>query len=139
MAESESESSLEISLPKLEKLDLQCIPQREKLNWLKPGGFRNLKKLYIRGGKLKSLNLGTDPEPWNVKTLRLKFLRELEWDDWSEFEKTFPSLACIEIYECPKLEAKPASHPPLDEDGVWKKNEANSSDMPSCSSRDHMD
>lgn len=78
MAESESESSLEISLPKLEKLDLQCIPQREKLKWLKPGGFRNLKKLYIRGGELKSLNLGTDPEPWNVKTLRLKFLRELE-------------------------------------------------------------
>ncbi|RWR84813.1 disease resistance RPP13-like protein 4 [Cinnamomum micranthum f. kanehirae] len=119
------ESSPEISLPKLEKLDLQCIPQHEKLNWLKPEEFPNLKKLYIRGGKLKSLNLvGT--KQWKVETLRLKFLSELEWNNWSDIMNAFPSLACAEIYECPKLKANDASLPLLDEDGFWiKKNEAN--------------
>ncbi|KAJ8629647.1 hypothetical protein MRB53_022970 [Persea americana] len=131
------ESSPEISLPELEKLDLQCIPQHEKLNWLKPGEFPKLKKLYIRGGKLKSLNLvGTEEQKWKVETLRLKFLSELEWNHWSEINNAFPSLACIEIYKCPKLEAKPASLPPfLDDDRVWMmKNERSSSDMPSSSS-----
>ncbi|XXG72398.1 hypothetical protein AAC387_Pa07g1504 [Persea americana] len=98
----------EISLPKLEKLDLQCIPQHEKLNWLKPGKFPDLKKLYSRGGKLTSLNLVTGGEKWKVETLRLKFLSELEWN-WSNIMNAFPSLACAEIYECPKLKAEDAS------------------------------
>ncbi|KAJ8629650.1 hypothetical protein MRB53_022973 [Persea americana] len=98
----------EISLPKLEKLDLQCIPQHEKLNWLKPGIFPDLKKLYSRGGKLTSLNLVTGGEKWKVETLRLKFLTELEWN-WSNIMNAFPSLACAEIYECPKLKAEDAS------------------------------
>ncbi|XXG72402.1 hypothetical protein AAC387_Pa07g1506 [Persea americana] len=115
------ESSPEISLPVLEKLDLQCIPQDEKLNWLNPGKFPVLKKLYIRGGKLTSLNLGTEDEKWKVETLRLKFLSDLDWNNWSDIMNAFPSLACAEIYECPKLKAKDASLPLLDEDGFWIK------------------
>eukprot|EP00268_Persea_americana_P010756 TRINITY_DN1438_c0_g2_i6.p1 TRINITY_DN1438_c0_g2~~TRINITY_DN1438_c0_g2_i6.p1 ORF type:complete len:320 (-),score=52.51 TRINITY_DN1438_c0_g2_i6:272-1231(-) len=115
------ESSPEISLPVLEKLDLQCIPQDEKLNWLNPGKFPVLKKLYIRGGKLTSLNLVTGGEKWKVETLRLKFLSDLDWNNWSDIMNAFPSLACAEIYDCPKLKAKDASLPLLDEDGFWIK------------------
>ncbi|RWR84771.1 disease resistance RPP13-like protein 4 [Cinnamomum micranthum f. kanehirae] len=99
------------SLHALEKLDLQCIPQHEKLNWLTPGVFPNLKKLYIRGGGLKSLNLGTNTGKWNVETLRLKYLSNLECNHWSDIENTFSSLALVEIYKCPKLiEKKLPSH-----------------------------
>eukprot|EP00268_Persea_americana_P010750 TRINITY_DN1438_c0_g1_i1.p1 TRINITY_DN1438_c0_g1~~TRINITY_DN1438_c0_g1_i1.p1 ORF type:complete len:621 (-),score=99.64 TRINITY_DN1438_c0_g1_i1:138-2000(-) len=109
-----------VPLGKLEKLDLQCIPQHEKLNWLTPGGFPNLKKLYIRGGKLESLNLGTCAEKWNVETLRLKYLSNLQCSQWSDIENTFSSLARLEIYECPKLiEKLPFHH---SGDTVWIKN-----------------
>ncbi|RWR91786.1 disease resistance RPP13-like protein 4 [Cinnamomum micranthum f. kanehirae] len=110
-----------VSLRKLEKLDLQCIPLHEKLKWLTPGGFPNLKKLYIRGGGLESLiNLGTNAEKWNVETLRLKYLSNLECNHWSDIEKTFSSLARVEIYKCPKLIEKLPSHHP--EDTFWIKN-----------------
>ncbi|RWR84817.1 disease resistance RPP13-like protein 4 [Cinnamomum micranthum f. kanehirae] len=117
--------SLEISLPNLEKLDLQCLPQLENLKGLKSGGFPKLKRLYIRGGKLKSLNpTMTETEPWHVDTLRLKFLSELELDEWSNLERTFPSLAYVEIYKCPKVIAKPLREGNIliSEEAVWEKN-----------------
>ncbi|XXG72407.1 hypothetical protein AAC387_Pa07g1509 [Persea americana] len=117
--------SLEISLPNLKKLDLQCLPQLENLKGLKSREFPELERLYIRGGKLKGLNpTMTETEPWHVDTLRLKFLSELELDEWSNLEGTFPSLAYVEIYKCPKVIAKPLweGNILISEEAVWEKN-----------------
>ncbi|PHT71428.1 hypothetical protein T459_26532 [Capsicum annuum] len=78
---------------KLEKLDLKCYPRRSASTWLKPENLKELNRLYIRGGEL--LDLGQFefekvPTPWNnVKTLRLKYLTEMEMD-WTEFRELFP-------------------------------------------------
>ncbi|KAB2611487.1 disease resistance RPP13-like protein 4 [Pyrus ussuriensis x Pyrus communis] len=45
-------------LPNLEKLDVQGIPVEHVPKWLNPGQLGNLKKLYIRGGELSSLDHG---------------------------------------------------------------------------------
>lgn len=42
--------------PKLEKLDIRCLPQKTSPEWLKPGNLEELKRLYIRGGKLDALH-----------------------------------------------------------------------------------
>ncbi|RRT56341.1 hypothetical protein B296_00004379 [Ensete ventricosum] len=105
-----------LSLPVgLEKLDLRCFPGKVAPEWLNPAALRSLKRLYLRGGTLKSLG----PEPfsttWNVEVLRLKFLSELEVE-WSQLRASFPGLAYLEIFQCSRLRCFPC-----DEDGVWVK------------------
>ena len=99
-------------LPKeLKKLDLQCFPKSTS-KWLTPEALPNLKKLYIRGGNLATL----DRMQWStVKTLRLKFLRELKMT-WIVLKDTFPDLVYLEKVNCPRI-----SLCPCDENGVWMK------------------
>lgn len=106
--------------PILEKLDLKCYPRRSAATWLKPDNLQKLNKLYIRGGELRDLGqfeFGTDLKPWNnVKTLRLKYLNEMEMD-WTEFQELFPEVKYLEKVKCPKLTMFPCNA-----HGVWKDN-----------------
>uniref|UniRef100_A0A2N9EI46 Uncharacterized protein n=1 Tax=Fagus sylvatica TaxID=28930 RepID=A0A2N9EI46_FAGSY len=96
---------------KLEKLDLECFPNHLS-TWLTPKDLPNLEKLYIRGGDLATL----DKSKWlKVKSLRLKFLRELKMT-WIELKDTFPDLVYLEKVNCPRI-----SLCPCDENGVWMK------------------
>ncbi|KAA8515394.1 hypothetical protein F0562_018995 [Nyssa sinensis] len=88
----------------LEKLDLQCFPEKITPSWLKPRKLNSLKKLYIRGGKFSDLGPfeefddkgGKLPEvKWEVEELRLKYLSELKMD-WTELQKLFPKLIYLE-------------------------------------------
>ncbi|XP_009417414.2 disease resistance RPP13-like protein 4 [Musa acuminata AAA Group] len=99
----------------LEKLDLRCFPGKLAPEWLNPSALRSLKKLYLRGGTLKSLGLERFPPTWNVEVLRLKFLSELEVE-WSQIRASFPGLVYLEIFQCGRLRSFPC-----DEDGVWVK------------------
>jgi hypothetical protein len=94
----------------LEKLDLECFPNHLS-TWLTPIDLPNLEKLYIRGGDLATL----DKSKWKVKSLRLKFLRELKMT-WIELKDTFPDLVYLEKVNCPRI-----SLCPCDENGVWMK------------------
>ncbi|BFG38273.1 hypothetical protein CerSpe_245470 [Prunus speciosa] len=100
----------------LEKLDLQCYPQKTAPSWLRPGKLKSLKKLYIRGGPLRNLfKIQENEDKWAVETLRLKFLSELEMD-WKEIPVSFPNLIYLEKFRCPRL-----TFFPTDESGVWLK------------------
>lgn len=99
----------------LEKLDLQCYPQKTAPSWLRPGNLKSLKKLYIRGGQLRNLGEVRENDWWAVETLRLKFLSELEMD-WKEIPVSFPHLIYLEKFRCPRL-----TFFPCDESGVWLK------------------
>ncbi|PHT37160.1 hypothetical protein CQW23_24860 [Capsicum baccatum] len=103
---------------KLEKLDLKCYPRRSASTWLKPENLKELNRLYIRGGELRVLGqfeFEKVPTPWNnVKTLRLKYLTEMEMD-WMEFRELFPEVEYLENVKCPKLTMFPCNA-----HGVWK-------------------
>ncbi|KAF5202538.1 Disease resistance rpp13-like protein [Thalictrum thalictroides] len=102
-----------LSMPKnLEKLDLQCFPHNVSPNWLKSSNLKNLKRLYIKGGKLGSLKNEAGDEAWNVKILRLKFLIDMVMN-WSDMQSTFPHMVYLEKIKCDKLEF------PCDKNGVW--------------------
>ncbi|KAL8125597.1 hypothetical protein AgCh_013029 [Apium graveolens] len=109
--------SSKLGLPlKLQKLDLQCYPLESAPEWLKPKKLEELKKLYIRGGKLRDLNLTNDNwevEPWNVETLRLKYLTGLGMN-WTELLELFPRLVYLEKVRCTKLTLFPCN-----DKGVW--------------------
>lgn len=120
IAKSKKSSKLDSSklgLPqKLQKLDLQCYPLESAPEWLKPKKLEELKKLYIRGGKLRDLNLTNDNwevEPWNVETLRLKYLTGLGMN-WTELLELFPKLVYLEKVRCTKLTLFPCN-----DKGVW--------------------
>ncbi|GMY29959.1 rac guanine nucleotide exchange factor JJ-like [Fagus crenata] len=107
----------------LEKLDLECFPNHLS-TWLTPKDLPHLEKLYIRGGDLATLDKGK----WlKVKSLRLKFLRELKMT-WIELKDTFPDLVCLEKVNCPRI-----SLCPCDENGVWMK--PDDCDFPEISTR----
>ncbi|KAI7999972.1 Disease resistance RPP13-like protein 4 [Camellia lanceoleosa] len=90
------------------KLDLQCFPRMNTPSWLSPLTLKNLKKLYIRGGKFSDLGQfqklnNVEKAKWvEVKELRLKYLNDLEMD-WSELLTLFPNLNYLEKIKCPKL------------------------------------
>lgn len=67
-----------ISLPgKLTKLDLRCVPFESVPDWLSPTKLpSDLAKLYIKGGRLKSLE-NRDGHVWKVSFLRFKYLDDL--------------------------------------------------------------
>ncbi|XP_030961236.1 disease resistance RPP13-like protein 4 isoform X2 [Quercus lobata] len=101
---------------KLEKLVFQCFPHKEIPDWLIPGKLQSLKKLYIRGGKLKNLGKTDENEKWKVEILRLKYLEEFMMDWREELFPSFPNLTVLE-----KIECTINSCPPCDEKGLWLK------------------
>ncbi|KAF5193893.1 Rni-like superfamily protein [Thalictrum thalictroides] len=98
--------------PNLEKLDLQCFPHEVSPKWLRSSNLKNLKRLYIKGGKLGSLKNEAGDEAWNVKILRLKFLIDMVMN-WSDMLSKFPHMVYLEKIKCDKLEF------PCDKNGVW--------------------
>ncbi|KAF7844619.1 disease resistance RPP13-like protein 4 [Senna tora] len=97
--EYEVELSL-ISLPPwLEKLELEGIPLDKIPEWLKPSKVRQLKKLYIKGGKLSSLD-HDDTYKWNnVEILRLKYMKHLEIVGLRKLQEMFPSLIYVQMLQ----------------------------------------
>lgn len=89
--------------PNLEKLELCCFPLVRPPSWLDPCKLMKLKRLYIWGGRLHNLCLGSQKkEAYHVEVLRLKFLQE--WDlEESDLLIEFPYLTFLEITECNKL------------------------------------
>ncbi|KAM1011519.1 hypothetical protein ACFX2J_046559 [Malus domestica] len=91
--------------PNLEKLDLQGIPLEHVPRWLNPRQLGNLKKLYIRGGELSSLDHGVTGAVWKVEILRLKYLKK--WDkDWQKLKGSFPHLQHWDVEEAHCCEVK---------------------------------
>ncbi|GLT57799.1 hypothetical protein SLA2020_307470 [Shorea laevis] len=85
---------------KVAKLELQCYPETTPPTWLVPDFLPELKKLYIKGGRLHNLpEIGTWPE---AKILRLKYLSDLK-TDWKELREMFPNLEYLERVRCPKV------------------------------------
>ncbi|XP_057956164.1 disease resistance RPP13-like protein 4 [Malania oleifera] len=85
--------------PKLEKLDLRCFPHQRMPDWLRPsGGLEKLNKLYIRGGDLEDLGW-KEGTKWNVKILRLKYLKKLNVDV-PRLRENFPELIYLEKIQC---------------------------------------
>ncbi|KAL4333177.1 hypothetical protein GQ457_07G012050 [Hibiscus cannabinus] len=96
---------------KLEKLDLQCFPERELPTWLVPKNLKSLERLYITGGELS--NLGEIDKQWKVKILRLKYLFDIKIN-WKELQLQFPELQYLEKVNCPQI-----AFCPCDASGVW--------------------
>ncbi|KAK7305087.1 hypothetical protein VNO77_42987 [Canavalia gladiata] len=90
-------TDMEFSLPSnLEKLDLEGFPGERIPEWLKPSKLPDeLKKLYIKGGKLKSLDHGEICHKWRVQILLLKYLNHLQIENW-RLHKLFPSLRYVQ-------------------------------------------
>ncbi|KAL6992671.1 hypothetical protein U1Q18_010784 [Sarracenia purpurea var. burkii] len=123
-ATSKAEVSVPALLPsQLIKLDLECFPRVITPNWMRAFNLKNLRKLYIRGGRFSDLgqfqdpddDVGTEKVKWEVEELRLKYLTGLEMD-WRELQELFPKLNYLEKVKCPNL-----TFFPCDESGVWMK------------------
>ncbi|XP_020415635.1 disease resistance RPP13-like protein 4 [Prunus persica] len=86
--------------PDLEKLDLQGIPLKEIPSWLNPRQLKNLKKLYIRGGELDSLQHAWEETvtecKLRVEILRLKYLSNMTIE-FIKVRDQFPHLFYWEI------------------------------------------
>ncbi|KAK7387071.1 hypothetical protein VNO78_27566 [Psophocarpus tetragonolobus] len=82
--------------PSLEKLDLEGFPGITIPEWLKPSRIpAAMKKLYIKGGKLKSLDHSEICHKWHVEILRLKYLNWLQLEE-RKLLKLFPSVKYVE-------------------------------------------
>ncbi|XP_020539832.1 disease resistance protein SUMM2 isoform X2 [Jatropha curcas] len=91
----------DLSFPaNLEKLDLRGIPclvdvdPRRPLVQLNSSKLKNLKRLYIRGGELRSLNCEMD-FLWTVEILQLKYLKYFEIETIKLAD--FPHLIYLEV------------------------------------------
>ncbi|KAL2525051.1 RNI-like superfamily protein [Abeliophyllum distichum] len=90
-----------VSLPNLEKLDLRCFPDMDLPLWISPGNLGNLKRLYIRGGKVETLVPMSDKfKPWKIQILRLNYLKNFQFDESFVLEKEFPHLLYFERINC---------------------------------------
>ncbi|CAJ1964162.1 unnamed protein product [Sphenostylis stenocarpa] len=88
----------EISLPtSLEKLSLESFPSEKTPEWLKLNILNGeLKRLYITGGKLTSLDIKSFGGKYStVEILRLKYLKRLQIDR-EKLKEMFPSLKYAE-------------------------------------------
>ncbi|KAK3409060.1 hypothetical protein EUGRSUZ_J01169 [Eucalyptus grandis] len=84
----------------LEKLELIGIPEASISKWLNPQELKNLKKLYIIGGKLASWDHQQQNEQWSVEILRLKHLKEFRIGNKEDVLKKFPRLGYFERSKC---------------------------------------
>ena len=106
--EKTSTSPMPVSLPpELKKLDLWCIPE-ESPSWLKPDKLQSLRKLYIRGGKLKEFQASSSTDRWKVQILRLKYLR-VSKEKEPQLRQRFPYLVYLEIEEAKDKDERGAS------------------------------
>lgn len=96
----EGEKAQTSDYPPLEKLDLRCFPFKERPIWLDPNILKNLKRLYIRGGRLAELIPNTKDYNgslnWEVQILRLKHLNNLKLGS-TQVRKKFPQLSYFEM------------------------------------------
>ncbi|XP_059436860.1 disease resistance RPP13-like protein 4 [Corylus avellana] len=97
----------------LTKLELRFLPCSEMPDWVTILNLKNLKKLYVRGGKLSQVLHPVGCEKWNVSILRLELLSELQMD-WRQLRALFPELRYVQKIKCPKLILFPC-----DENGEW--------------------
>jgi hypothetical protein len=84
--------------PHLEKLDLRGFPLPDFQKWAHP---KHVKKLYIRGGNLRTLG---EDQDWEVEVLRLRFLKDFNYDHdrlQHSFKKLTSDLTLI--HECPNF------------------------------------
>jgi hypothetical protein len=96
-------SEMEFALPPdLEKLDLRGFPLPSFERWVRP---KDVKKLYIRGGNLRTLG---DDEDWQAQVLQLRFLKYFR-SDHGRLRRSFrylkPDLTLI--HECPNFRGEP--------------------------------
>ncbi|CAL5355264.1 unnamed protein product [Camellia sinensis] len=118
---------LSLELPSsLQKLELECFPEIDTPSWLWSGNLKNLKKLYIRGGRLCNLDKIVAT---TVEMLKLKYLSNLEMP-WKDIMMLFPNLIYLEKVECPSLNSFPC-----DQNGVWMRKD-NGIDV-KCGGRSH--
>ncbi|XP_052141885.1 uncharacterized protein LOC127761612 isoform X3 [Oryza glaberrima] len=88
----------------LVKLDVRCYPSEEiPFEWFEQKGAikpTKLKKLYVRGGAVKKLNL---PKDNHIETLRLRYLKEFKMK-WEEILGMMNNLHYVEVvYKDPKV------------------------------------
>lgn len=96
--------------PNLEKLDLRCFNKETLPKWIDPEKLQKLDKLYLRGGKLTTL----EGKAWSATVLRVRYLKELKYS-WSSLSASFPKLQRVEKFDCsPELD-----HWPCDKEGIW--------------------
>ncbi|KAI3457280.1 hypothetical protein Pfo_013943 [Paulownia fortunei] len=108
-----------VSLPMLEKLDLKCFPSQMLPLWISPANLGNLKRLYIRGGKLKTLlPMADSTNPWKLEILRLNCLKNFQFGASFDMQKEFPSLLYFERIKCHR-----SSKGTFDADIEWKRND----------------
>ncbi|KAL7215519.1 hypothetical protein ACSBR1_027645 [Camellia fascicularis] len=108
--------------PKLEKLDLRCLPKYTSPEWLKPSNLEGLKKLYISGGKLDALR-PEENKKWTVKILRLKYLKNLKIE--AEFlQQNFPNLVYFEKFNCHEIGRQSSELIQYEKNVEWNNDEA---------------
>ncbi|CAL9042764.1 unnamed protein product [Musa banksii] len=108
-----------VTLPStIEKLDLRCFTEEEFPQWIDPLKLQKLKKLYLRGGMLRSLG---DGRGWKVEVLRLRFLNYLDHPSWEKLTSSFPELRVVEKFKCGKESSshKESSSWPCNKEGLW--------------------
>ncbi|KAL2525223.1 RNI-like superfamily protein [Abeliophyllum distichum] len=89
------------AFPNLEKLDLRCFPDTMLPPWISPENLGNLKRLYIRGGMLKTLL--PESNPWNVEILRLNYLKNFRFKESFDVQEEFPNLSYLERINCNRI------------------------------------
>jgi Leucine-rich repeat (LRR) protein len=102
--------------PYLEKLDLRCFPAESFKESISPTKLGSLKKLYLSGGKLKTLGKEVG---WPVEILRVNFLKELDYD-FETIESNFRAVKVVQRNQCPNLKNWPCG----DMNGTWRKDDA---------------
>ncbi|KAL7216113.1 hypothetical protein ACSBR1_028119 [Camellia fascicularis] len=108
--------------PKLEKLDIRCLPQKTSPEWFKPSNLEELKRLYIRGGKLDALH-PEENKKWKVKILRLKYLKNLKRE--AEFlQQNFPNLVYFEKFNCHEIARQSSESIQYEKNVEWNNDEA---------------
>ncbi|OAY69945.1 Disease resistance RPP13-like protein 4 [Ananas comosus] len=121
--------------PSIEKFDMRCFPYEKMPNWFDKA--QNLKRLYIRGGILQTL----DPEDGSsatgisyrsIERLRLKYLDAFDME-WSKIRDMMPKLDRLELVKCEKLKWPP----PLDQNHVWIRDEKDEEVKSEERKRDH--
>ncbi|THU47973.1 hypothetical protein C4D60_Mb09t21320 [Musa balbisiana] len=116
-----------VTLPStIEKLDLRCFTEEEFPQWIGPRKLQKLKKLYLRGGMLRSLG---DGRGWKVEVLRLRFLDYLDHPSWENLTSSFPGLRFVEKFNCGEKSSshKELSSWPCNENGLWSNEDAKKS------------
>lgn len=107
-------------LPRLAKLDLRRVPAEELQEVVHPARGGGLRKLCVRGGRLRAFG---DDVTWDVvETLRVRFLERLDCE-WRQLRSTFGKLRFVDKRRCPKL-----SSWRCDAQGIWRREEDDGGD-----------